>query len=98
MNNLSFKAKFEGMDTPVVKSIFELRTKNDTKHKVVFVKDQNTYSEDKFELYNNGQKTAEYKTDIVNEQLFSINRLIGIFNILKTKEAQARIEEMKNKK
>lgn len=98
MNNISFKAKFEGMDTPVIQAIFELRTKNDEKHKVVYVKDPNTYGEDKFELYKNGQKTAEYKTEIVNEKLFSINRLLGIFNILKTKEAQARIEEMKNKK
>ena len=97
MNTISFKASFEGMNTPVLKTIFEYRTQKDTKHKVIFVKDNNTYGEDKFELYQDGRKTAEYKAAIINEKLFSINRLIGIYNILKAKEAQTRIEEMKKK-
>ena len=95
---VSFKAKFEGMDSDVLKKIFELRTKSDTKHTVVFVKGYEHYGDDKFELYNNGQKTAEYETDIIDERLFSIQRLMGIFNILKTKEAQSKINELKSKK
>lgn len=95
---ISFKATFEGMDTPIVKGIFERKTKDDTKHSIVFTKGKDHYNDDKFELFNNGVKKAEYKTEILNEKSFSINRLMGIFNILKTKEAQAKIEEMKNKK
>lgn len=95
---VSFKATFEGMSSDVLKTIFENRTKSDTRHKVVFVKGYDHYGDDKFELYNNGKKTAEYETDIIDERLFSIQRLIGIFNILKTKEAQNKINEMKAKK
>lgn len=98
MNNISFKAKFEGMECGIVKQIFENKTKKDTKHEIVFTKGNDVYGNDKFELFNDGVKTAEYKTEIMNEQAFSINRLMGIFNILKAKEAQAKIEEMKNKK
>ena len=46
------------------------------------------------ELYKNGEKTSEYYTD-VNQKLLSIDRLIGIFNILKVKEAQFMVEKHK---
>ena len=95
---VSFKATFEGMSSDVLKTIFESRTKSDTKHKVVFIKGSDHYGDDKFELYRDNQKTAEYETDIVDERLFSIQRLMGIFNILKAKEAQSKIHEMKSKK
>lgn len=95
---ISFKARFDGMNSDVLKTIFEARTKSDTKHAVVFVKSNNKYGDDKFELYTNGVKTAEYETEIVNEKLFSIQRLMGIFNILKTKEAQNKVNNMKAKK
>lgn len=95
MNNVSFKATLVGMDAPVVQSIFKFKTQNDTKHKIVYIKNDDKYGEDIFELYKNGKKTAEYKTDLISEDLFSIKRLMGIFNILKTKEAQAQIDKMK---
>ncbi len=95
---VSFKATFEGMSSDVLKTIFESRTKSDTKHKVVFIKGCDHYGDDKFELYRDNKKTAEYETDIVDERLFSIQRLMGIFNILKAKEAQSKIHEMKSKK
>ena len=95
---VSFKATFEGMSSDVLKKVFEIRTKADSKHKVVFIKGSNHYGDDKFELYKDDQKTAEYETDIIDERLFSIQRLMGIFNILKAKEAQNKINEMKSKK
>lgn len=97
MHNISFKASFEGMNSDVLKVIFARRTANDKKHKVVFTENPNKYGEDKFELYNQDKKTAEYTTEI-NPRLFSIERLMGIYNILRAKEAQTKIEEMKNKK
>lgn len=101
MYNISFKASFEGMNSEVLKVIFERRTANDKKHKVVFKENPDKYGEDKFELYNKDKKTAEYTTEI-NPRLFSIERLMGIYNILRAKEAQAKIEamreEMRNKK
>lgn len=95
-NNVSFKAQFEGMNSEVIKVLFEHKTKADTRHKIVFVKGYDHYGDDKFELYKDGEKTAEYETEIVNERLFSIQRLMGIYNILKIKEAQAKVKEIKN--
>ena len=94
MNNLSFKAKLNGVNSDVLKVIFEAKTKKDTKHEMLFVENPDKYGEDKFELYKNGEKTSEYYTD-VNQKLLSIDRLIGIFNILKVKEAQFMVEKHK---
>ena len=92
---INFKATFEGMDAPITKTIFEYKTKDDTKHKVIFVSGENS-GDDKFELYTNGVKSSEYKTSLINESAFSVNRLVAIFNILKVKEAQNKIEKIKN--
>lgn len=95
MNKLSFKATFEGMDAPVTKTLFEHRTKNDKKHKIVYTDTGN--NTDKFELYNGDKKTAEYETELIIPQLFSVERLLGIYNILKIKEAQNTINSFKKK-
>ena len=98
--NISFKAQLDAPHvSPVVKSIFELRTKDDTKHKVVLC-DACEYAPDlrTFDLYTNGEKTATYNTEITSDGLLSIQRLMGIFNLLKIQEAQNKIDAMKPKK
>lgn len=92
-NNISFKATFEGMDKPVHETLFERRTAKDTKHKLVFTKNTQEYGEDKFELFNEGKKTAEYRTEI-NENIFSMDRLMGIYNLLRAKEAKEKVREL----
>ena len=98
-SNISFKAQFIAPDaSDVVKSIFELRTKNDTKHKIVLSKPLEQNSELRtFDLYTNGQKTASYTTEVISDGLISIQRLMGIFNMLKIREAENKIKEMKLK-
>ena len=96
MNNVSFGAKFTGMDTPeILNVVFEIKTQNDKKHTVLFVKRSDYLEQDKFELYTNDKKTAEYETQVDNEKLFSIQRLLGIYNILKAKEARNKVNELK---
>ena len=92
---VSFKARIEGLNSNVLKTIFESKTKSDNKHTVFFVKGHDHYGDDRFELYKDGYKTAEYEAEVVHENFISIQRLIGIFNILKAKEAQSRVLEMK---
>ena len=98
--NISFKAQLDAPNvSSVVKSIFELRTKNDTKHKLV-LNEPSEYASDlrTFDLYTNGQKTASYNTEIISDGLISVQRLMGIFNILKIQEAQNKVKEMQLKK
>ncbi len=98
MNKISFKAGFEGMNRNDIKTIFEYRTKDDKKHTIVFTKGTKTYGEDKFELFKNGEKTAEHKTEILDEDYFTVRELMSIFSLLKAKAAQEKIENMKKKK
>ena len=98
--NISFKAQLDAPNvSSVVKSIFELRKKNDTKHKLV-LNEPSEYAPDlrTFDLYTNGQKTASYNTEIISDGLISVQRLMGIFNILKIQEAQNKVKEMQLKK
>ena len=98
--NISFRAQLDAPNvSPVAKSIFEYRTKNDTKHKLV-LREPSEYGTDMrtFDLYTNGKKTASYNTEVISDGLISIQRLMGIFNILKIQEAQNKIKEMQLKK
>ncbi len=95
-SNISFKAQFVAPDaSDVVKTIFELRTKNDTKHKIVLSKPSESESELRtFDLYTNDKKTASYTTEVISDGLISIQRLMGIFSLLKIQEAQNKINEI----
>lgn len=95
---VSFKARIEGIKSDVLNTLFQARTKNDNKHTMRFIKGFDHYGDDRFELYKDGCKTAEYETELVHEKFLSIQRLMGIFNILKAKEARKVLEEMQNKK
>ena len=99
-SNVSFKAKFIAPDaSDVVKSVFELRTKNDTKHKIVLSTPSEYAPELRtFDLYTNDQKTASYTTEVISDGLISVQRLMGIYNLLKIQEAENKIKEIKSKK
>lgn len=97
--NVSFKAKLEGLNSPTVTKLFEIKTKKHENDTVVFTKGLEKYNSDSFALYKNDKKIAEYKTEFdVNESKISLDRLLSIFNILKMKEAQVKLDEIKNKK
>ena len=84
---VSFKAQFEGIDSDALKFLFERRTFDDKSHVVRFTPNKEEFGEDKFELFNNGKKTAEYITH-VDPQYFWIKRLVRIYELLIEKENQ----------
>ncbi len=87
MNKISFKATFEGINSYPLQSLFEKRTQNDKTHHIKLTCDPENFGNDKFELYNNNEKTAEYTTHI-NPKLFWLDRLMGIYRLLLEEEKQ----------
>ena len=86
MNNISFGAKFTGMQKTQLEILFSSLTKKDNKLVVKYVGIDAKTGEDKFELYENGVKKSEYRTEIWDKNIFSIERLMGIFKILKNSQ------------
>ena len=88
MNNISFGARFTGMNKPTLEKSFSKYTNNDKSHIILYAGVDKVTGKDVFELYNNGVRTAKYTTEIWDKSIFSIERLVGIFNILKKSELE----------
>lgn len=86
---VSFKAKFEGLDSLPLQILFERQTQDDKTHTVRYIpnKDKEKFAQDKFVLLNNGKETAEYVTH-VDPKYFWIKRLLQIYDLLIEKENQ----------
>lgn len=86
MNKISFGAKFEGMSKIHLENEFSRLTKKDSNHTIKYVGKDPFTQKDIFELHKDDVKTAEYQTEVWNKNIFSIQRLLGIYNILSNSE------------
>lgn len=94
---MNFKARITNYPSMALSEGFQLRTSADTKHRIDY-EEGSTYGSDKFTLYKDGAKTAEYCTDKpISEGCKGLNTLMSIFNILKAKEAEHFIKERRKK-
>ena len=102
MNNISFKAKLQGIGDRQKRIEFESRTANDhNKYKMTYLyKDPNT-NWDIFELSDNNKETIKYaniKNSKNNPNDYKIEELLKIYNILRIKKALKVIEHIKKEK
>ena len=99
MQNLSFKARIYGIDSSLLSSEFEKKTRSDNHHTIKVYKDKDT-DLDVFVLSKDGHPTVKHlNTNILPKNgSYTIDQLIKIFNVLKIREAHNVVLKRKQEK